>query len=238
MGVKKLGMAMTLAAGLGFAGAANAIFVSYADDKAGFLAATEATSIGALPASGGSGTVVGDVTFTYAGSFGYLGFNNVSIEIAGNNLGVGGVEEFDMAIAGGAHALGFDLHEPAYNNMGNFSNLGCNAGLGCVDSPFSIELFSGNSSLGTFVYNAPDDLSANVGGPVGFFGIHSSELFDRIEVRDLSDNLDNEYFGNFLTGSTALVDSGTPPMSVPEPATLALLGIGLVGLGFAKRKHA
>jgi hypothetical protein len=39
-------------------------------------------------------------------------------------------------------------------------------------------------------------------------------------------------------GSITTTARGTPGNDVPEPATLALLGIGMLGMGFAKRRKA
>ena len=132
---------------------------------------------------------VGIATFT-ASPGSSLVFGIWSEEISGYDLAVSGSENYNIAVtlAGGVYSFGFDVHEPSYQGTAP-APLGCNAA--CFDTTFAIEVFSGVTSLGSFNYNAPNDPSGAVGGPLGFFGIHSSTAFDRIVVRDSTDTNDN-----------------------------------------------
>lgn len=214
------------------AGSAHAALISYADDRAGFLAATGATAI-ELPASGsGNGVTVGDVTFHNGTPLGSIAFNNYSNEIPGSDLGISGQENFSLtiAIAGDAYSIGFYIHEPTYfgTNSGSTGTWGCNAT--CVDTMFAITLLAGSNELGSFSYNAPNDSSVNPGGPLGFFGVSSDTPFTTVMVRDVTNTIDNEIFGGFLLGSAPLT-------SVPEPSTLALWSVGFAGLLLGRRRR-
>jgi PEP-CTERM motif len=194
----------------------------YLGDRAGFLSATEASSIGDLPSSGGNGTQVGPITFSGASPASVVAMGTWSNEITGFDLAISGAENFNLTIARGTYALGFDWHEP--------STSGAPPGCGvptCANSAFTIEILAGGASLGVFSYDAPNDPSNAEGGPLGFFGVHSSVLFDEVRVREIVANADNEYFGNFVV-------SNVP--AVPEPSTWLTLLAGLAAVGVRSRR--
>jgi hypothetical protein len=91
---------------------------TYADDRAAFLAATGATTIGALPGAPSSPTTannatIGPVTLHQVGVSTAV-FFNYSNEISGNELSTSSVENFDMSLAAGAYSIGFAVHQPKY----------------------------------------------------------------------------------------------------------------------------
>lgn len=237
------GAAACLLAGVG---AARAVIIDYSDDRTGFDAASGAASIGALPA-GPLGNLlsmsVGSVTFKWAGtSNNFLGFFDYSNEIAGNELAVNSYEDFDMDIAGGAYSIGFYIHDPGYAGANSFTTgagrWGCAPGgtaATCVSTRFLIEILDGSVSLGSFFYTPPTDTSDAVDGSVGFFGVHSSQAFNRVLVRDLSKNADNEYFGGFLLGLTA---PAPPTPGLPEPGAALLTATALAAAIAARRRRS
>lgn len=192
--IRRAGVVLALASSVPSVQAAT--LVAYPDDRAGFVANTGAASIGNLPSTGAvASRTVGGVTFTT--DSGSLWFGDFSTRVPNNEMIVSGAENFHMTIPGGVYSLGLDIFEPTFTDAS-----GCNTA--CVNTNFTIQVFAGATSLGLFPYNAPDD---NGTGPVvlGFFGVHSDVLFDRVVVRDVTGNSDNEMFANVLTGTLPLV---------------------------------
>lgn len=145
-----------------------------------------------------------NLTFT-----GSLSFKDRTPLLPGIELAISGVENFDVEIANAVNAFGFDFVEPTA------------AGAPFFESTFDVTLFDGATEIGAFEFERPNDV-------VTFVGVASDESFNRVEIRDRTNTIDNEFFGTFYTG--------TETASTPDPsAILGYLGLTVIGAGLRMR---
>lgn len=132
-------------------------------------------------------------------------------------VAVNGIENFDVSVtyAGTIFAFGMDVYEPAASTA-TFN--GCNAT--CFDSTFEITILSGSTVIDSAILMPDDDV-------LDFFGITSTVGFDTIRIRETTGDIDNEFFGNFIS----------TPHPVPLPPAMALMIAGLGGLAFVRRRR-
>ena len=199
----------------------EASLILYAD-KTDFLSDTGATSAtGALPNIGpvAPGFTVGSVSFTTLSGQFFIGTppNDWTSLIPGPDIAISGAESFRADLAGPVFSLGFDFNEPTFS--GGFPD-GCHAP--CFDSTFQVTLLSGGVAIpgASFLYNAPDAVLA-------FVGVWTDFSFDGVEILDVTNTIDDEFWGEFYTGDSP---------NVAEPGSLLLLGSGLLAAALGRRR--
>jgi hypothetical protein len=222
-----------------FAGAVLAASAAHANigvfnDQATFLTATGATSAtgGALPSLTTSplgSAHIGSVTFSgvdgwkiWVGGLESYNPSDWTTLLPGNEIAVNHMENLDVAFDAPVFSAGFAFAEPGPQPAVNASSPYANdSSYPYADSTFTVTLKSGASVVGAFTFNAPDETAS-------FVGVWSDTAFNRMEIRETTGDIEDEYFGQFYSGAVA--------MPVPEPEAYALMLAGLGMVGFAARR--
>ena len=183
----------------------DAMAIMLYNDRNSFLAESSATPNTPIPHSGGLVTTLSLDQLTITTPSPSFSSDSYSVRLPGNVISVSGIEDLNIDFGSPVYSYGFDFHEPQLD-FGTFAPP--------IDSTFSVQLLEGGLPIGSFIYNAPDDTAA-------FVGVWSDTMFDRIEIREISGGIDNEFFGQSYSGSVAL------PESVPGPLPILIMPAAL-----------
>lgn len=109
------------------------------------------------------------------------------------DLAINGVENFNVDSQVALFAFGFDFHEPTDPSPAPPNTCGGT----CADSTFRVTLLNGSTIVTVHDFMGPQD-------SLGFVGIWTRDPFNRVEIRETTGTGDNEFFGNFTTGTTGI----------------------------------
>lgn len=210
---------------------AEAATIALFDDRDQFITTTAATTAtGPLPDVTGVlySYQSGSVTFTDVNGYGFWlgGLSNYlppewSSLLPGNELAINSVENLNVLFNSPVYSAGFDFIEPTANSSNHpYAN---NAYYPYADSTFTVTLKNASNFVAQFDFNRPEEIAT-------FVGIWSNQAFDRLEIRETTGGIEDDYFGSFY--------SGLQPMPVPVPSALWLWLSGMGLLLRTKSKRA